>query len=180
MAILNQTRLNALYESTQRTKTFSQILLENESKDRSSAKTSVFLSHSHEDLKNGTLSKIIATLKSVGVSVYVDSQDSSMPPFTNAETASKLKEAIKRNKKFILLATNRAINSKWCNWELGFGDAQKYMKHIALFPLADNSDTWEGSEYLRIYPRIEEVNGSLKVLFPNGTSDMLKDWLQIP
>jgi len=31
-----------------------------------------------------------------------------------------------------LLATEPAIFSKLCNYELGYGDAQKYMKNIEL------------------------------------------------
>lgn len=34
------------------------------------------------------------------------------------------------------MATNGAVESKWCNWELGYGDAQKFdTDNIALFPI---------------------------------------------
>ena len=66
---------------------------------------------------------------------YIDSRDPSMPHITTAETAANLKARIKKCDKFILLATNAAIDSKRCNWELGYGDAQKFKTHIALFPL---------------------------------------------
>ena len=65
--------------------------------------------------------------------------------------------------KFILLATNSAVESKWCNWELGYGDAQKYREHIALFPMKpkDASDfEYRGSEYMQIYPYICYFNGT--------------------
>ena len=68
-----------------------------------------------------------------------------------SDEAEKIKEQIKMNRKFILVATNKAIDSKWCNWELGFGDAHKYLENIALIPLADNASTWNGTEYLKIY-----------------------------
>lgn len=73
--------------------------------------------------------------KQYDVKVYIDSQDPSMPKITTATTAANLKARIKKCDKFILLATNAAIDSKWCNWELGYGDAQKFKAHIALFPL---------------------------------------------
>ena len=69
------------------------------------------------------------------VKVYIDSKDSSMPITTSAETAINLKDRIRKCDRFILLATNGAIESKWCNWELGFGDANKYPDKIAIFPL---------------------------------------------
>lgn len=49
-----------------------------------------------------------------------------MPARTCGRTAENIKEKIKKYDKFILVATEGAIASKWCNWELGFGDAQKF------------------------------------------------------
>ena len=56
-----------------------------------------------------------------------------------------------------MLATNGAVESKWCNWELGFGDAKKFQDNIALFPMKPKggSDTlYKGNEYMSIYPYI--------------------------
>jgi len=60
--------------------------------------------------------------------------------------------------KFILLATEAAINSKWCNWELGLGDAAKYIENIALLPIKKDSTDFSGSEYLEIYPYIFNID----------------------
>lgn len=72
-----------------------------------------------------------------GVKVYIDSQDPSMPKKTFGETAKRIKERFEKCDKFILLATNGAIESKWCNWELGYGDAKKYKRNMVLFPIKD-------------------------------------------
>lgn len=59
--------------------------------------------------------------------------------------------------------TNGAIESKWCNWELGYGDAQKYKKHIALFPMKPKNtldSAYIGSEYMSIYPYIAYYDGT--------------------
>lgn len=153
----------------------------------------IFLSHKHDE--HTILQDVIAFLKDEGVDVYVDWMDSSMPAYTNAETAHKLKQKIKVADKFILLATQGAINSKWCNWELGLGDAEKYINNIALFPINRSNQTFYGAEYLKIYPRIEYQDGTTKyssgvyipkgyyVLYPadkNGRSTIfsLKDWLK--
>ena len=66
------------------------------------------------------------------------------------KTAVKLKEKIKASNKFILVATTNAINSKWCNWELGLGDAEKYFKDIALLPIDRTYESYKGAEYLLI------------------------------
>ena len=88
-------------------------------------KTTVFISHKHDDLED--LKGILGFLQQTyGVKVYIDSQDPTMPKITSAETALNIKKRIDQCDKFILLATNGAIESKWCNWELGYGDARKF------------------------------------------------------
>jgi hypothetical protein len=181
MAIISKARLTMVTETKLGYRSFSNTLNEAKNESRFSASTTVFLSHSHDDLEKDLVNKAIVFLRSVGVRVYIDSNDSSMPPFTNAETAKKIKQEIKNNKKFVLLATNNSISSKWCNWELGFGDAEKYINNISLFPISENTGVWNGSEYLRIYPRIEETStGSevYKVIYPSGTQISLLDWLK--
>ena len=130
--------------------------------------TTVFVSHSHEDLSD--LKGLIGFLqRKYGVKVYIDSQDPTMPKVTTAETAFNIKNRIKQCDKFILLATNKAIESKWCNWELGYGDADKYKKHIAIFPLKEKgafNSTYKGSEYMNLYPYITYFNGKEK--YTNG------------
>ena len=126
-------------------------------------KTTIFISHKHDDLEE--LKGIIGFLeKKYKVKVYIDSQDMSMPKMTSGETARRIKERIKTCEKFILLATDGAIESKWCNWELGFGDAQKYdLKSIALFPLKDKGtydSSYKGNEYMEIYPHIVYRGGN--------------------
>lgn len=133
------------------------------------AKTTVFISHKHDELDD--LKGVIGFLQNkYNVKAYIDSQDPSMPKVTSAETATRIKDRISRCDKFILLATNGAIDSKWCNWELGFGDAQKHDRHIALLPMKPE-DTYDkiykGNEYMSIYPHIVYYDGTEK--YTNGT-----------
>lgn len=97
-----------------------------------------------------------------------------MPKVTSAETATRIKDKISKCDKFILLATNRAIDSKWCNWELGFGDAKKFQDHIALFPMkpeGSHDKDYKGNEYMRIYPYIVYYNGTEKYTNGNPISE---------
>lgn len=122
----------------------------------------VFISHRHDDLDD--LKDIIGFLESkYNVKVYIDSRDPTMPPIPSGKTASNIKNRIRKCDKFMLLATNGAIESKWCNWELGFGDAQKYRRHIAIFPIkpaGTYDSSYKGHEYLSIYPFIAYYNGT--------------------
>ncbi len=182
MSILTKSRLTSLTETKLGYRAFSEVLNEAKISGKFYSSTNTFLSHSHDDLKNGYLDKAIVFLKNVGIKIYIDSKDSSLPPFTNEETAKRIKEQIRLNKKFILLATTNAIASKWCNWELGYGDSQKYINHIALFPLADSLESWTGHEYLKIYPRIEESNYTtdyFKIIFPDGNEKSIYEWLNL-
>lgn len=126
-------------------------------------KTKVFLSHKHDDLSK--LYNIICFLEyEYNVRVYIDSKDPSMPESTSGETAERIKKSIEACGKFIFFATDGAIESKWCNWELGYGDAKKgSQKNIALFPMKENGtydSSYKGNEYMSIYPYICYYEGS--------------------
>ena len=124
----------------------------------------------HDDLDE--IKGLIGLLeRKYNIKAYIDSLDKSMPKKTSGETASKIKQRIKRCNKFILLATNGAVESKWCNWELGYGDAQKFdTDNIALFPIKPEKTydyDYKGNEYMRIYPHIVYYYGSER--YSNGT-----------
>lgn len=150
-----------LNEARTETRTFSE-------GGRVSYKTTVFLSHKHSDLEE--LKDIIGFLRrTYNVDVYIDSMDTNMPSKTNGETAKRIKKIIEKCDRFILLATDDAIESKWCNWELGYGDAQKYRERIALFPIKEKGVfdyQYKGNEYMQIYPFIAYYDGSEK--YTNG------------
>jgi len=155
-------------------------------------KTRVFLSHKHDELLN--LENAISFLMKEGVNVYIDWLDEVMPKSTSGITANRIKSKIKESEKFIFLASEAAINSKWCNWELGFGDAHKYINNIALLPIQKDYSSFSGAEYLQIYPYIVYENGKSKysdgdyiqagyyVLYPskNGEETIisLREWLK--
>lgn len=139
----------------------------------------VFLSHKHDEVE--VLEEVISLLKSCGVSVYVDWMDEGMPKTTSGLTAIKLKKKISACRKFVFVGTEGAIASKWCNWELGLGDAKKYPEHIAIIPIADTAGHYSGSEYLQIYPVIKTVYNYYKgdyIVEWGDKSEPLEDWLK--
>lgn len=122
---------------------------------------SVFLSHKHNELEY--LERVRYVLEKLHIAVYVDWADLSMQHPTNRKTAEILKEKIKKYDKFIFLASDAAIDSEWCNWEIGFGDAHKYENDkIALFPIKQDDRKWTGNEYLQLYPSIEYFDGTIR------------------
>lgn len=143
---INESRIK---DSLNETKMFS-------SRSAYSSKPTVFLSHKHDDLDDAR--GVIGELESIGAKVYIDSMDNKMPEQTSGETAMRIKDVIKFCNKFILLATDKAIESYWCNWELGIGDTYKYIDHIAILPIKEKGTydhNFKGNEYLQIYPRID-------------------------
>ena len=114
-------------------------------------KTTVFISHKHDDLED--LSGLIGFLeKNYNVKAYIDSKDSSMPSVTSGVTASKIKERIRQCDKFILLATDGAV------------DSQKFSSEdIAILPLKRkgyDDSSYKGNEYMQIYPYIAYYDGT--------------------
>lgn len=145
----------------------------------SSSSVTVFLSHKHDEVT--VLHDVISLLRRCGVDVYVDWMDEGMPKTTSGQTAVKLKDKINSCKKFIFLGTEGAIASKWCNWELGIGDAKKYPANIAVMPIADKDGIYTGSEYLQIYPVIKTEYWSVPDNYFvewRSTKVPLKDWLR--
>lgn len=143
-----------------------------------------FISHKHDEEEY--VYRLRDILKRYGFEGYVDWEDDGMPPITSGETALKLKDRIQNSKKFILIATEAAIESKWCNWEIGFADAHKYINHVALFPIKGDFSNYRGEEYLQIYPSIQvrrDLNNertiNYYVKYPDGRELSLRDWLKI-
>lgn len=187
MSFITESKLKSYRKSVQLSyKTLSESLREFKAESKF-LKTKIFLSHKHDELEQ--LEGAISFLKKHGVDIYVDWLDDGMPKTTSGITASRIKEKIKENDKFILLATENAINSKWCNWELGLGDAAKYINNIAILPIKKDYSDFNGNEYLQIYPYIVNFEAmtyfksgyrdrGAYVVFPDNRVVLLKDWLK--
>lgn len=180
MSIITKGQFAAIAQSKAGIRGLRGVVNEDRMFSKTTAKTSIFLSHSHQDKDVIEQSKIF--FENLGISVYVDWADKTMPEKTDGETAQKIKyQIISANDKFVLLATNNAVASKWCNWEVGIADPFKLPHNkIALLPLAENSGAWNGNEYLQIYPRIERGTTNTNdyyVWYPNGTVQAISEWL---
>ncbi|MBG6130024.1 hypothetical protein IWQ47_001893 [Aquimarina sp. EL_43] len=147
-------------------------------------KTSLFFSYKHDELEE--LDSAINFLKGFGVLIYADylllDPDTTENPskVTDKEIQQKTEEKIKDNKKFIFLATENAISSKRCKWELRYANTQKPKDHIAIFPIREDYTDYGGAEYLLKFPYIQksEINpDGYDVKSPYGDVIELGAWL---
>jgi len=140
----------------------------------------IFLSHSHLDRDLVESARFL--LAEHGVQeVYIDWKDLNMPNITSPETAEQLKNHISDSNKFIMLASENAINSRWVPWELGYADSAKGISNIAIFPVKNDYDRdWQRVEYLGIYHVIMITDSNELAVFPPGNTKgwHLKNWMK--
>lgn len=150
---------------------------------RAEAEASVFLSHSHAD--RDVIVPAVHYLATQGVSVYVDWRDPEMPAVTSPATARALQTRIRENRRFVLLATDRSLTSRWVPWELGYADAAKRPHDVAVLPVLERMGE-APAEYVGIYARIEitveATYGTSWVYAPGQVTPActLRDWLLAP
>jgi hypothetical protein len=111
---------------------------------------SAFLCHSHRDEK--LVDGLLAMFEENGIELYIDWKDHAMPDTPNVETAKRIQYKIKTNDIFLFLATANSKASRWCPWEIGYGDSSN--KRIYIISTSDDYDTY-GNEYLELYPKID-------------------------
>ncbi|PKV52853.1 hypothetical protein ATE84_4982 [Aquimarina sp. MAR_2010_214] len=149
-----------------------------------SLKVSLFFSYKHDELEE--LDSAINFLKGFDVLIYADylllDQNTPENPSkaTDKQIQQKTEEKIKGNKKFIFLATENAINSKRCKWELRYANTQKPKDHIAIFPIREDYTDYGGAEYLQKFPYIQKSETNPEgydVKSPNGNVIELGTWL---
>jgi hypothetical protein len=114
-----------------------------------------FLSHSHQDARLAL--GLQQMLVDQGWDIYIDWQDQEMPKEPDAETASRIKNAILGADWFLFLATENSMSSRWCPWEIGYADGRKPLNRVAIVPSTDSYGRYYGNEYLRLYSRIDSA-----------------------
>jgi len=174
MSYLTETTLKSFSQSPEGLAIKSRFLKFSEAQ----ARISIFLSHSHKDKE--LVEGLIETLAHYSeISIYVDWQDSTMPRVTSRETAQKIKERIANLDYFLILGTKNAMESRWVPWEIGIADTTKSADKIAIIPVINLNEKFQGNEYLQLYKRIEIAQSqTLGVFAPNADKgSTLKSWL---
>ena len=146
---------------------------------RSASTPSVFLSHSHAD--KDIVEPAANFLATLGVIVYIDWMDPEMPSVTNSNTAKRIREMIQLNRRFLVLATERSLESRWVPWELGYADGEKKFTDIAILPVSESLYRTAPNEYIQVYQRIEEADQGGWYVFQPGqdrSHTAVRDWLR--
>lgn len=128
-------------------------LLENRNFDINK-KYDLFISHSFLDKE--LVEVLYKMFEECGYIVYIDWKEEKMQDRNNvsAITAKILKTRIDNCSSLAYIATKNITNSKWCPWELGYGDGKK--GRAAILPiLEEENNEYKGQEYLGIYPYID-------------------------
>ncbi len=128
----------------------------------------IFLSHSSSDAE--LIIGIKALLEESGKRVYVDWVDD--PELDRSrvtkDTAARLRHRMVQSESLFYVATDNATKSKWMPWELGFFDGLKRNRVRILPVLASSNQSFDGQEYLGLYPVVSkdelEVRSSAKDL----------------
>lgn len=120
---------------------------------KSSDHFDVFLSHQHLDAKEALALKIILEAQGLTVYVYwIDSPELNSAEVTK-ETATALRDMMKRCNSLLYAWSVNSSESKWMPWELGYSDGLH--GRVAIVPVTyqqTSSEDFKGLEYLRIYP----------------------------
>ncbi|MFC5194790.1 MULTISPECIES: toll/interleukin-1 receptor domain-containing protein [Flavobacteriaceae] len=129
----------------------------------------IFLSHSYLDKEEIASLKIY--LEDFGFSVYVDWIDDFQLNRNSVtkETAERIRYRMQNCKSLVYAFSRNSSLSKWMPWELGYFDGIK--GRVAVLPISDyESDSFNGTEYLGIYPYITQNN--------IANTDNIKLWIR--
>tara|TARA_R110002050_G_scaffold293609_2_gene450209 strand:+ start:261 stop:839 length:579 start_codon:yes stop_codon:yes gene_type:complete len=129
----------------------------------------IFLSHSYLDKEEIASLKIY--LEDFGFTVYVDWIDDYQLNHNSVtkETAERIRYRMQNCKSLVYAFSRNSSLSKWMPWELGYFDGIK--GRVAVLPISDNeSDSFNGTEYLGIYPYITQNN--------IANTDNIKLWIR--
>jgi len=124
----------------------------------------VFLSHCIRDAR--AIEGVRQLLMRVGLTVYVDwIEDPGMGRSrVTVATAQRLRTRMQNSRSLIFATSEASPDSKWMPWELGFFDGFRSSR-VAVLPLVESADeTFHGQEYLRLYPKLEDIGFGLPKL----------------
>ena len=115
----------------------------------------IFLSHSYLDAD--VILGLREGINNMGFSVYVDWIDDEdlERSEVSKETAEQLRKRMKHCKCLFFATSGNSAHSKWMPWECGYFDGIR--SKVAICPVTKKptgSDSYEGQEYLGLYPYI--------------------------
>lgn len=114
----------------------------------------IFLSHAREDAE--IVLGVVGLLELLGKTVYVDwisdvQLDRSRVTPLHADV---LRYRMRSSASMLYLTTANSVQSVWMPWELGYFDGHK-PGHVAILPVMESGASFDGQEFLGLYPVME-------------------------
>ena len=138
----------------------------------------IFLSHSTSDAE--IILGVKAVLEDYGKTVYVDWLEDPQLDRRNVTAASAevIRARMRQCKSLVYVHTANSGGSKWMPWELGYFDG--FNGAVAILPVTRNREaTFEGQEYLGIYPYMDEApstGSKVEEIWVNKGSTASRRW----
>lgn len=156
MAFFTQADARAAAKRAHGHRSIKAVITESLESYKAATKFDIFLSHSSSDAE--LIIGIKALLEERGKRVYVDWVDD--PELDRSrvtkETAARLRLRMVQSDTLFYVATDNASKSKWMPWELGFFDGLKRNRVRILPVLASSNQSFDGQEYLGLYPAVSK------------------------
>jgi hypothetical protein len=132
----------------------------NEARDTLLSAFDIFLSHSILDAELVLGAKL--ELEDRGFTVYVDwlSDPLLKREQVTSTTADHLRTRMRQCKMLVYVHSENAALSRWCPWELGYFDGLRGGNVFILPVFSSARHTYDGQEYLGLYPYLEPAAGS--------------------
>lgn len=176
-AKLKAQNLKGAYRST------FEALNETVQKQRTDKMYTIFLSHARVD--SDIILGVKGIIEELGYSIYIDWVDDPHLDRTNvtAETAATLRLRMDACGCLFYATTQSSTSSKWMPWEAGYFDGKR--QRTAILPVTQYStDTFQGQEYLGLYPYITKARregDGKQCLWVHRTADLyvgFEAWLK--
>ena len=142
----------------------------------------IFLSHSYRD--KDTILALKKFIEKAGYSVYIDWIDDPQlnRKYVTRNSVELIRSRMRYCRSLIYMFTPSSEDSKWMPWELGFMDGLKEKKVAILqlnnTPEDNNSVSYIGREYLKIYFTVDKTETELWINNSEGQWVSYKEWLQ--
>ena len=136
----------------------------------------IFLSHSYLD--QDIVLGLKGYLEEKGLSVYIDWIDDNQleRDSVNEDTAETLRKRMKQCGSLLFATSSNSSTSKWMPWECGYFDGIN--GKIAILPISKTDESsFEGQEYLGLYPYIDVSSSAIWVNSTKSGFCNIKDWL---
>lgn len=160
MAFFTVEEARQAFERSQRgravQRTAAQVLNEEVASVRTTDRFDIFLSHCLNDA--AAIRGVKAMLEEQGRSVYVDwINDKQLDRGqVTPTTADVLRQRMRACDALYFATSQSSPDSKWMPWELGYFDGLRQGR-IAILPLVTGQGSFQGQEYLGLYPVVERL-----------------------